>query len=137
MTNQAHDLTRNQANEPICRCGYRPEILDELAPVGKQWKAKQIVLDHADALNLPQAAPRRSPDGSFRPGDFAKYPRAGVRRLPDGQWWITLWDQEGVMHAWDDPAAAKHGTRFEAFTFAWMLLSWHRVAGTRLNGMGA
>jgi hypothetical protein len=134
MTN--HGLTRNPDNEPVCICGYRPEILDEPAPVGKQWKAKSCIVAHATALN-PQPEPVRSPLAPFNPGPDAKYPRAGLRRREDGQWIVTLWDADGVSHAWEREDNALHGNRMEAFSFAQWFIKCHRDSGVRLNGMAA
>ena len=126
----SHGLTRNEANEPVCLCGYRPEILDELAPVGRLWKAKKVVLDHADALN-EGAAP--DPSDPFLV-DHAKYPRAGVRRTQDGQWLLTLWDGMGIQHHIDEP---EFKDRKDAFDYAWMTIGACREAGTNLNGWAA
>ena len=132
-----HGLARNLDNEPVCLCGYRPEILDNLAPIGKQWKAKKIVIDHVTALNPTPAYALRSPDAPFRSMEDAKYPRAGVRLRADGQWIITLWDEEGVAHAWEHRANAEHPTRLEAFNYAQWFIKSHRDVGVRLNGMEA
>ncbi|KQR02504.1 hypothetical protein ASF72_10750 [Arthrobacter sp. Leaf141] len=131
-----HGLTRNSENEPVCICGYRPDILNEFLSVGKQWKAKQMVLDHAEALNL-RPVNARCPEAPFSPGESARYPRAGVRQHLDGHWLITLWDEKGIVHAWESSGLDKHETRFEAFTFAWAFIQAHRCSGVRLNGMEA
>lgn len=123
----SHGLTRNEANEPVCLCGYRPEILDEMAPVGRLWKAKKVVLDHADALNETEVP---DPSDPFLV-DNAKYPRAGVRRTQDGQWLLTLWDGMGIQHHIDEP---EFKDRKAAFDYAWMTIGACREAGTNLNG---
>ena len=147
-----HGLTRNQVNEPVCICGYRPEILDELAPVGKQWKARTIVLDHAWALNDAEseseweaaidslvapkpapATPRRSPADPFIIRD-AEYPRAGVRQTEDGRWMLCLWDGEQVLHVFDEPVFDDRQT---AFDYGWLTIGACRDSGTNLNGMEA
>lgn len=52
-----HDLRRNSHNEPVCACGFRPEILDQWCSTA-DWKvkAKTAVLDHAKALNAFDAS---------------------------------------------------------------------------------
>lgn len=150
MTN--HFLKRNPENEPICACGYRPEILDDAAPVGKQWKARTAVLDHAQALDgilLPhQAAERtsaaylsherrvapRSPDAPFRGRHAVKYPRAGVRQTEDGRWLVTLWDGDSIVHVIDEKDRA-HPDPYTAFAQGWLTIGACRKAGTNLNGV--
>lgn len=158
MTN--HDLRRNADNEPVCVCGYRPEILDDPAPVGKQWKARTAVLEHAKALNedaarrssdvvrfaedllghelLPWQARilQRGPEVPFVVTERTRFPRAGVRPLSTGEWRLTLWDEPDVVHAWEDETAAVHPDRYTACVFGEMIIGAHRQAGTRLNGMG-
>jgi hypothetical protein len=125
-----HALTRNQDNEPVCFCGFRPEILDELAPVGKQWKAKKVVLDHAEALNQLETP---DPSDPFLV-DNAVYPRAGIRRTDDGQWLLTLWDGMGIQHHIDEP---EFKNRTDAFDYGWMTIGACRQSGTNLNGWAA
>jgi hypothetical protein len=125
-----HGLTRNQVNEPVCLCGYRPEVLDDLAPVGKEWVAKKVVLDHAEALNEGVVP---APSDPFLV-DNAKYPRAGVRRTEAGQWLLTLWDGMGIQHHIDEP---EFKSRTAAFDYAWMTIGACRQAGTNLNGWAA
>lgn len=151
-----HGLTRNSENEPVCACGYRPEILDEPAPVGKQWKARTAVLDHAKARNEDEAALRgeriyspeeirafgeihfndrakRSPDAPFIVQD-ARYPRAGVRPTADGRWLLTLWDDEDVRHPIAEP---EFDELAKAFDYGWLTIGACRQSGTSLNGMAA
>jgi hypothetical protein len=145
-----HGFTRNPDNEPVCLCGYRPAILDEPAPVGKQWKARTAVLDHAKALNDAAAAneweaaldalaqpvaatptPLRSPDAPFRASTDPKYPRAGVRRMPSGKWLLSMWDGDQVLHVFDDP---EFDDRKTAFDYGWLTIGACRQSGTNLNG---
>lgn len=125
-----HGLTRNEVNEPVCLCGLRPAILDELAPVGRLWKAKKVVLDHADAMN-DRVTP--APSDPFLV-DHAKFPRAGVRRTEDGQWLLTLWDDMGIQHHIDEP---EFKSRKDAFDYGWMTIGACRQSGTNLNGREA
>lgn len=132
-----HGLARNADNETVCLCGYRPEIWDKPAPVGKQWKAKSMVLAHAAALT-PQATvltALRSPVDPFPAKHVRRFPRAGVRRAEDGKWIVTLWDEEGVVHAWQQEDNAEHVDRVDAFDFAHWFIKSHRDLGLRLNGM--
>ena len=122
-----HGLTRNEANEPVCLCGFRPEILAELAPVGRMWKAKKVVLEHARALNDSHVP---APSDPFLV-DHAEYPRAGVRRTETGQWLLTLWDGMGIQHHIDEP---EFRDRKDAFDYGWMTIGACRQAGTNLNG---
>ena len=150
-----HGLTRNADNEPVCiLCGYRPAILDEAAPVGKQWKARTAVLDHAKALNDAEAAneweaaldahpglgkpptkpaPLRSPDAPFVFED-ARYPRAGVRQTDDGRWRLTFWDGDHIVHVFADPIFSD---RVEAFDVGQTIIGACRDSGTNLNGLEA
>jgi hypothetical protein len=152
-----HGLTRNADNEPVCLCGYRPSILDEAAPVGKQWKARPAVLDPAKALNDAESAnaweaaldaltqpvpapptPLRSPDDPFHnPGaeyPGVKYPRAGVRQTDDGRWRLTCWDGDQIVHVIDEP---DFDDRVTAFDYGWLTIGACRQAGTNLNGWAA
>ncbi len=147
-----HGLKRNADNEPVCICGYRPEILDDPAPVGKQWKAQTAVLDHAKALNDAEAAneweaalfalaptvtttpdPLRSPDAPFVVPE-AKYPRAGVRQTEDGRWKLTGWDGDQIVHVIEEPIFDDRKT---AFDFGWLTIGACRESGTNLNGWAA
>jgi hypothetical protein len=148
-TMSSHGLTRNQDNEPACLCGYRPSILDEAAPVGKQWKARTAVLEHAEALNdaesaneweaaldalaapVPAATPQRSPEDPFPANHEQRYPRAGIRRTEDGQWLLTFWDGMGIQHHIDEP---EFKNREDAFDYGWMTIGACRQSGTNLNG---
>ena len=152
-----HGLTRNPENEPVCACGFRPEILDEPAPVGKQWKARTAVLDHAKARNEDEAAfkgeriytheeirafgevqfndrHRRSPDAPFTANPEAKYPRAGVRQTEDGRWLLSCWDGDQIVHVIDEPV---FDDRVTAFDYGWLTIGACRQSGTNLNGMAA
>lgn len=147
-----HGLTRNPDNEPVCLCGYRPGILDEAAPVGKQWKARTAVLDHAKALNDAESAneweaaldalgqpvpapptPLRSPDDPFIVHD-ARYPRAGVRQTEDGRWKLSCWDGDQIVHVIDEPV---FDDRVTAFDYGWLTIGACRQSGTNLNGWAA
>lgn len=125
-----HGLTRNEVNEPVCLCGFRPAVLDELAPVGRLWKAKKVVQDHVEALNGDEAP---DPSDPFLV-DNAKFPRAGVRRTMAGQWLLTLWDGMGIQHHIDEPEFAR---REDAFDYGWMTIGACRESGTSLNGREA
>ncbi|WP_179017448.1 hypothetical protein [Paenarthrobacter nitroguajacolicus] len=128
-TTPSHFLKRNADNEPVCGCGFRPEILDDPAPVGIQWKAKRDVLDHVDAMSGFR------PSAPFDVAPDCRYPRAGVRPGASGRWKLTLWDERGVMHAL--PSEHQwHDTAREAFDYGQLIIHNHRKAGTRLNGMG-
>ncbi|AYN59040.1 hypothetical protein PBI_RYAN_50 [Arthrobacter phage Ryan] len=131
MPNRNHGLARNADNESICLCGFRPEILDSVAPVGRDWKAKTIILNHAAALNndIPEAP--RSPDSPFTGNPDAKYPRAGVRPTTDGKWRLTLWDAPDVQHELDEP---DFGQLSNAFDYGWLRIGACRDSGTDLNG---
>lgn len=100
-----HGLTRNADNDPVCLCGYYPAVLNEAAPVGKQWKARTAVLDHAQALNNYEAkvealaapvtppTPLRSPDAPFNVHPYdVTYP-AG--RCPADRGWSLAADLLG------------------------------------------
>lgn len=135
-----HFLKRNADNEPVCACGFRPEILDDAAPVGKLWKAKTAVLNHAGAMNgyadqAPATAqPRRSPADPFRAGEDVEYPRAGVRQLSDGRWLLTFWDGDRIVDI-TDPEDRVHPDRYTAFAQGWLTVGACRQSGTNLNGM--
>lgn len=145
-----HSLTRNELNEPVCQCGFRPEVLDSvlMTSARRQLHAKNIVLGHAEGLNayesrlaalavpvtnanLP-AAPR-SPADPFIVQD-ARYPRAGVRPTEDGKWLLTLWDGEQIQHFFPEPVFDDLGT---AFDYGWLTIGACRQSGTSLNGMAA
>lgn len=147
-----HDLTRNPENEPVCLCGYRPEILNEAAPVGKQWKARTAVLNHAkarndaesvneweaalDALAQPKPTtptPLRSPTDPFILSD-PRYPRAGVRQTEDGRWRLSCWDGDRIVHVIDEPV---FDDRVTAFDYGWLTIGACRQSGTNLNGLEA
>lgn len=113
----SHFLTRNPDNEHICGgCGFRPAILDDPAPIGKSWKAKNAVIEHLRALRPSYLT--RSPRDPFHANHERRFPRAGVRRGDDGKWIVTLWDEEGVMHVWENSDNAEHLHRLDAFDFA-------------------
>ncbi|ALV43131.1 hypothetical protein AU252_19835 [Pseudarthrobacter sulfonivorans] len=142
-----HGLTRNPDNEPVCLCGYRPEILSDPAPVGKQWKAQTAVLDHVEALKeyddaidkylatrpLPAPTPLRSPNDPFVVMD-ARYPRAGVRRTEDGRWLLSCWDGDQIVHVIDEPV---FDDRVTAFDYGFLTIGACRESGTNLNGGAA
>ena len=135
-----HFLTRNADNQPVCACGFHPEILDSAAPVGRDWKAKGIILDHAASLNnasapapsKPAFTARRSPDTPFTADMGAKYPRAGVRTTTDGLWHLTLWDSPDVQHELPEPVFDELS---KAFDYGWLRIGACRDSGTNLNGM--
>lgn len=146
-----HFLKRNPDNEPVCCCGFRPEILDGPAPVGKLWKAKAAVLDHVKALNgfltdceaavhssaeyiaYAQPATPRSPEAPFRSVNDVRYPRAGVRQTEDGRWLLTFWDGDEIVHVIDKDDRT-HSDRYTAFTHGWLTVGDCRQSGTNLNG---
>lgn len=134
-----HFLKRNHENEPVCACGYRPDILDNGAPVGKQWKARTAVLDHVQALHAcddcTPALPLRSPDAPFNlhPYDVT-YPRAGVRQTEDGRWLLTCWDGDQTVHVIEEPI---FDDRVAAFDYGWLTIGACRASGTNLNGWAA
>jgi hypothetical protein len=134
MSNRTHGLTRNADNEPICICGFRPEVLDTAAPVGRDWKAKGIILDHASALNngIEPLSSRRSPDAPFTAKAEVKFPRAGVRPTDDGKWHLTLWDSPDVQHELEDP---KFDDLVNAVEYGRLRIGACRQSGTNLNGM--
>ncbi|AZS11739.1 hypothetical protein HOU96_gp41 [Arthrobacter phage Maja] len=37
-----HGLTRNPENEPVCRCGFRPDVLDTVAPIGRDYPRASV-----------------------------------------------------------------------------------------------
>lgn len=118
-----HFLTRNPENEPICSCGLRPDILDTGAPIGRDWAAKAIILDHAASLNNGLA-------------EEAKYPRATVRPTSDGKWRLTLWDAPDVEHELDEEDA-NFDALADAYDYGALRIGACRQAGTNLNGMAA
>lgn len=125
-----HFTTQNAENEHVCGgCGFRPAILDDPAPIGRTWKARAAVKEHVRALKT-----QRSPQDPFATNQPRRFPRAGVRRGADGKWIVTLWDEEGVMHAWENDGNAEHPNRLDAFDFAQWFIKAHREAGVRLNG---
>ena len=146
-----HGLTRNSGNEPVCRCGYRPSVLDEPIRWGSTRKAQTAVLDHAEAHNEAEAeweaaldrlaqpnptpAPLRSPDDPFHnPGaeyPGVKYPRAGVRQTEDGRWRLTCWDGDQIVHVIDEP---DFDDRVTAFDYGFLTIGACRQSGTNLNG---
>jgi hypothetical protein len=156
-----HELRRNPGNEPICACGFRPEILDSDAGVGRQWRAKAVVLDHAKALNedahpnlnpvsrfaedvlgleltpwqrkLLDRSMERTPEAPFRTRRDVKYPRAGVRQTQDGKWLLTLWDGDSIVHAIDEEDRTNNDW-YTAVTQGWMTVGACHQAGTNLNG---
>jgi hypothetical protein len=136
-----HFLKRSPDLEPVCVCGYRPEILDTPAALAPMAKAKTAVLNHVDALSetptdlWKQGPVPCSPDAPFRRHEEQKYPRAGVRRTPSGVWKLTLWDEPDVVHAWDDPADGVHPDRYTACATGQLIIGAHRQSDTRLNGM--
>jgi hypothetical protein len=136
-----HFFKRNPDNEPVCSCGFRPEILDDAEPVGKLWKAKTAVLNHAAEMNgyadqTPAPAPFRTSSAAapFRTGEDVKYPRAGVRQLSDGRWLLTFWDGDRVVDV-TDPEDRIHPDRYTAFAQGWLTVGACRQSGTNLNGM--
>lgn len=142
-----HFLTRGEGNEPVCGgCGFRPAVLDDFRPWHHRFrKAKIAVLDHAKTFNdfeatLKAAAqpdtviPLRSPQDPFHSRHERRFPRAGVRQGDAGKWIITLWDEEGVVHVWENQDNAEHHNRLDAFDFAQWFIKCHRDAGVRLNG---
>lgn len=135
-----HFLTRTRRGESVCACGFRPEILGTAGekPVGVQWKAKADVLNHIDGQPTITGAETglRSPARPFRRAHDVKFPRAGVRRQPDGQWLLTLWDEQDVVHELDEVSAV-HTTRYNAICTGQMIIDAHRSTGTRLNGLAA
>lgn len=114
-----HGLTRNASNEPICRCGFRPEVLDCFLTFGLRWlKAKNLILDHAEALNAAEAIqfelPRlvdqaimHSEEPGARPGDclracFASITDRALLEVPHfaeygDDWWTTA---AGYIRRW-------------------------------------
>jgi hypothetical protein len=113
-----HGLTRNSENEPVCRCGFRPDVLDTVAPIGRDWKAKSIILNHAAALN----------------NRIVTYPRASVEPTGDGRWKLTLWDAHEVEHALAEEES-KFDTLAEAYDYGALRIGACRQSGTNLNGM--
>ena len=134
MPNRTHGLTRNADNESVCLCGFRPEILDTTAPIGRDWKAKAIILDHAAALNnnIEPLHAQRSPDAPFTAKPDAKYPRAGVRPHGDGKWHLTLWDAPDVQHELENP---DFDGLWDAVEYGLLRIGACRQSGTNLNGM--
>ncbi|MDN4645380.1 hypothetical protein [Arthrobacter sp. PsM3] len=126
-----HFLKRNPDNEPVCSCGYRPEVLDGPAPVGQQWKAKAAVLDHAKAMTDTTTEPQRSSDAPFRLPERVKFPRAGVRRTEDGRWLLSCWDADRIVHVIDEPI---FDDRVTAFDYGYLTIGACRESGTNLNG---
>lgn len=135
-----HFLKRNPENEPVCSCGFRPDILDSGAPVGKQWKARTAVLDHVQALHAcndctpAQPTPQRSPADPFKVSDQLAYPRAGVRQTEDGRWRLSCWDGDEIVHVIDEPI---FDDRVTAFDYGWLTIGACRQSGTNLNGWEA
>ncbi|MET4095137.1 hypothetical protein [Arthrobacter sp. UYCu712] len=130
-----HFLKRNPWNEPVCACGYRPEILDVLGPVGKLWKAKAAVLAHVEAVAQDEApdAGRIDPESPFRGRRDAKYPRAGVRQMADGSWLLTLWERDRIVPA----IFARdriHSDRYSAVSVGHLTVGACRQSGTNLDG---
>lgn len=123
-----HFLTRKSDNEPVCSCGFRPEILDDPAPIGKQWKAQTAILNHADALNESERV-----NAPFVVKD-AKYPRAGVRQTDDGRWLLSCWDGDQIVHVIEEPI---FDDRVTAFDYGWLTIGACRESGTNLNGWAA
>lgn len=134
----SHFLKRNPENEPVCTCGFRPEVLDGPAPVGKQWKAQRDVLEHITAMDGFTTAgppkPQRSPDDPFKVSDHLAYPRAGVRQTHDGRWKLSCWDGDQIVHVIDEPV---FDDRVTAFDYGWLTIGACRQAGTNLNGWAA
>lgn len=128
-----HFLTTNADNESVCRCGFRPAVLDDPAIIGRGWKARSDVEGHVRAFRPSFLT--RSPREPFHARHERRYPRAGVRRREDGIWIITLWDEEGVMHAWENKGNEEHHNRLDAFEFAHWFIKSHQELGVRLNGM--
>jgi hypothetical protein len=158
-----HFLKRNPDNEAVCACGFRPDILDDPSPVGKQWKAKTAVLDHVKAFDGAGTEPwtaersltehlervhairgpapvaptlQRSPEAPFSASDGVKYPRAGVRRTADGRWLLTLWDGDQIVHVIDQEDRT-HNDPYTAFSQGWLTVGACRQSGTNLNGFDA
>jgi hypothetical protein len=156
-----HDLRRSADNEPVCACGYRPEILDDWRPwSNRQTKARTAVLDHAQELNRKEATSKpadivrfaeaalgvevlpwqvrmlqRAFESPFVVTESTRYPRAGVRRLPTGEWKLTLWDEPDVVHACANESVSLHPDRYSACLIGETIIGAHRQSGTRLNGM--
>lgn len=122
-----HSLTRNEADEPVCECGFRPAVLDTGSPVGVSWKAKSDVLTHINVLTLRATQP-------FEARHERKYPRAGVRLAPSGKWMVTLWEAPDVLHGHEQPF---HDTRAEAIDYSGLVIGAHHKTGTTLNGRAA
>lgn len=120
-----HALTRNEANEPVCECGFRPAVLDTGSPVGVSWKAKSDILAHVTAKTSLRA---RQP---FETRHERKYPRAGVRLSLSGQWLVTLWDSPDVMRGHMNTS---HDTRAEAIEHGRLIIGTHRQSSTNLLG---
>lgn len=113
-----HGLTRNPENEPVCRCGFRPDVLDTGAPIGRDWKAKTIILNHAAALN----------------NHVLTYPRASVQPTTDGKWHLTLWDAPEVEHALAEDES-EFDALADAYDYGALRIGACRRSGTNLNGM--
>lgn len=129
MTTIEHTMTRNEANEPVCGCGFRPDILDSGAPVGVAWKAKRDVLNHVvDLTSRP-----RSASSPFEGGPDRRYPRAGVRPLPSGRWLLTLWDAPDVVHH-IDAEDQEYTDMQSALDYGNLRIGACRRAGTDLSG---
>lgn len=132
MTN--HDLVRDSDNNPVCACGYAPEILQQDSPVGIQWKAKTDVLNHIEQEQ--KTDPRRSPEAPFLANTELKYPRAGVRQTVSGKWLITLWDRDRIVPVIEERDRV-NSDRYTAFTQSWLTVGACRQSGTDLDGMAS
>ena len=131
-----HYLHRNNQGEPVCGCGYRPDVLGLAGekPVGVQWKAKADVLHHIDRVTgQTPKPPRRSPEAPFNPRD-PRYPRAGIRQTEDGRWLLTLWDGDQIVHVMDEDDRT-HRNLHDAIDQGWLTIGACRKTGTNLNGM--
>src|SRR5690349_20989534 len=94
-----HELGKNGDNEPVCRCGYRPDVLDDFRTwSGRRSKATTLVLEHVEQLNRTEAAAKAA--------NVVQYAEEalGMQVLP--------WQEEVLQKVLEAPFVVTESTRY-------------------------
>lgn len=81
----------------------------------------------------PELTTKRTPLDPFHSSAELQYPRAGVRKTADGNWLLSCWDGDRIVHVIDEPVFAD---RVAAFDYGFLTIGACRQSGTNLNGLG-